>query len=327
MLNKKVFYFPFKNANQYVDISKESISDSGFNVLNFKKLFHIKNIFDRKNNVAVLNWYEDRLYQKRFGKLRAFIEHFVVFFQLILMRLFARHIIWVRHNFKPHNRAQRPFTHKLTCGALNQLATKIVTLEKTESFNSTVIPHPLYRNDDEILHDINRVEPETFEVDYLFFGTIKPYKRLDELLILWPQDTFLKIVGYCQDKTYVEKIKAIISDKNLNVDWQNEYVSEQYLNQLLAKTRFVFMPHSDGAMISSGTFYQAINFGINIVCFDSFYARDKKDKHDFVHIVAKDNLEADLLKLFPVPPKVVMREALTWYGSKTIAQAWNNLLP
>ncbi|MFT6987740.1 MAG: hypothetical protein ACJAT7_003599, partial [Psychromonas sp.] len=42
---------------------------------------------------------------------------------------------------------------------------------------------------------------------------------------------------------------------------------------------------------------------------------------------AKDNLEADLLKLVPLPPKVVMREALTWYGRKTIAQAWNNLLP
>jgi beta-1,4-mannosyltransferase len=327
MANKKAFYFPFVHVNEYVEISKESISDSGFNVLNFKQLFNIKNIFDRKNNVAVLNLYEDRLYQKRFGKLRAFIEHFVVFFQLILMRLFASHIIWVRHNFKPHNRAQRPFTHKLTCGALNLLATKIVTLEKTESFNSTVIPHPLYRNDDEMLHDISRVEPETFEVEYLFFGTIKPYKRLDELLTLWPQDTFLKIVGDCQDKAYVEKIKAIISDKNLNVDWQNEYVSEQYLNQLLAKTRFVFMPHSDGAMISSGTFYQAINFGINIVCFDSFYARDKKAKHDFIHIVAKDNLEADLLKLVPVPPEVVVREALDWYGRKTIAQAWNNLLP
>jgi beta-1,4-mannosyltransferase len=327
MLNKKVFYFPFKNANQYVDISKESISDSGFNVLNFKQLFNIKNIFDRKNNIAVLNWYEDRLYQKRFGKFRVFIEHFIVFCQLIFMWLFASHIIWVRHNFKPHNRARRPFTHKLTCGALNLLATKIVTLEKTESFNSTVIPHPLYRNDDEMLHDISRVGPETFEVEYLFFGTIKPYKRLDELLTLWPQDKFLKIVGYCQDKAYVEKIKAIISTKNLNVDWQNEYVSEQYLNELLAKTRFVFMPHSDGAMISSGTFYQAINFGINIVCFDSFYAGDKKAKHDFVHIIAKDSLRTDLLKIVPVPPKVVMREALNWYGRKTIAKAWSNLLP
>ncbi|PKG98765.1 hypothetical protein [Paraglaciecola sp. MB-3u-78] len=184
MANKKAFYFPFIHVNEYVEISKESISESGFEVLDFKKLFHIKNIFDRKNNVAVLNWYEDRLYQKRFGKLRAFIEHFIVFFQLILMRLFASHIIWVRHNFKPHNRAQRPFTHKLTCGALNLLATKIVTLEKTESFNSTVIPHPLYRNDDEMLHDINRLEPVSFEVECLFFGTIKPYKRLDELLTL-----------------------------------------------------------------------------------------------------------------------------------------------
>jgi beta-1,4-mannosyltransferase len=200
MLNKEVFYFPFNNTNQYVDISKKNISESGFEVLNLKKLFNIKNVLDRNSNVAVLNWYDDRLYQKRLGKLRAFIEHFVVFFQLILIRLFASHIIWVRHNLKPHNRVQRPFTHKLTCRALNQLATKIVTLEKTESFNSTVIPHPLYRNDDEILHDISRVESESFEVDYLFFGTIKPYKRLDELLILWLQDTFLKIVGYCQDK-------------------------------------------------------------------------------------------------------------------------------
>jgi beta-1,4-mannosyltransferase len=114
---------------------------------------------------------------------------------------------------------------------LNLIATKVVTLEKTESFNSTVIPQPLYRNNDEILNDISRVEPENFEVKYLFFGTIKPYKRLDELLSFWPQNTFLKIVDYCQDKTYLKKIMTIISTKNLNVDWQNEYVSEQYLNK------------------------------------------------------------------------------------------------
>lgn len=326
MVNKKAFYFPFVHVNEYVEISKKSISESGFEVLHFKSLFNIKNLFSRTDNVAVLNWYEDRLYQKRFGQLRAFIEHFVVLFQLISMKLFASHIIWVRHNFKPHNRGNRPFTHKLSCAALNFIATEIVTLEKTEAFNSTVIPHPLYRDDADITHDIDSPEPELFDVDYLFFGTIKPYKRLDELLMVWPQNIFLKIVGYCQDKIYEEKIKAIIADKNLLVEWQNEYVSEAYLNDLLAKTRYVFMPHSDGAMISSGTFYQAINFGINIVCFDSFYARDKKAKHGFVHIVAKEHFEAELLKITPVPKKAVMREALAWYGRKTIVQAWSRLL-
>ncbi|MDP5130102.1 MAG: hypothetical protein NWQ54_04425, partial [Paraglaciecola sp.] len=247
MLNKKVFYFPFNNANQYVDISKKSISESGFEVLDFKTLFNFKSLFARADNVAVLNWYEDRLYQKRFGKLRAFIEHFVVFFQLISMKLFASHIIWVRHNFKPHNRGNRPFSHKLVCAALNLIASEIVTLEKTETFSSTVIPHPLYREDDDILHEINSTEAENIEFDYLFFGTIKPYKRLDELVTLWPEHTFLKIVGYCQEKAYEAKIKTIVADRNLHVEWQNEYVSEAYLNDLLVRTRYVFMPHSDGA--------------------------------------------------------------------------------
>ena len=326
MAHRKAFYFPFVHVNEYVEISKKSISETGLEVLNFKKLYSIKNLFSRANNIAVLNWYEDRLYQKRFGKLRAFIEHFVVFFQLVLMRLFASHIIWVRHNFKPHNRSTRPFTHKLCCAALNFIATEIVTLEKTEAFNSTVIPHPLYRDDADIMQEIDSPEPENFELDYLFFGTIKPYKRVDELLTIWPQETFLKIVGYCQDIIYEEKIKTIIADRNLHVEWQNEYVSEAYLNDLLAKTRYVFMPHSDGAMISSGTFYQAINFGINIVCFDSFYARDKKAKHDFVHVVAEENFAANLQQLHAVPKKKVMSEALAWYGRKTIVQTWSELL-
>jgi hypothetical protein len=116
MANKKAFNFPFVHVNEYVDISKESISESGFEVLDFKKLFSIKNLFNKGNNVTVLSWYEDRLYQKRFSKLRAFIEYFIVFFQLILMRLFTSHIIWVRHNFKPHNRAQRPLPTNLPVG-------------------------------------------------------------------------------------------------------------------------------------------------------------------------------------------------------------------
>jgi hypothetical protein len=48
MANKKVFYFPFVHVNEYVEISKESISESGFEVLDFKKLFNIKTYLIRE---------------------------------------------------------------------------------------------------------------------------------------------------------------------------------------------------------------------------------------------------------------------------------------
>tara|TARA_R110001592_G_scaffold275013_1_gene541973 strand:+ start:144 stop:1136 length:993 start_codon:yes stop_codon:yes gene_type:complete len=326
MTNKTAFYFPFIHVNQYVDISKKSIADCGYDVKNFKQLFSVKNLLNRRHNAVVLNWYEDRLYQKRFGPVRAFVEHFIVLFQLIFMRCFTSNIIWVRHNFKPHNRVKRPMTHKLTCAALKRLAKTIVTLEKTESFSSSVVPHPLYRDDEEMTKNISSDSETDNKVEYLFFGTIKPYKRLHDLLMLWPQHKPLKIVGYCQEPEYLEKIKAIVVSRNLNIDWQNEYVSDEYLNQLLTNTAYVFMPHSDGAMISSGTFYQAINFGVNIVCFDSFFARDKKAKHNFVHIVSEEHFEQDIENLVAVPKSVVMAEAMTWYGRSTITQAWRKLL-
>lgn len=326
MSNRSVYYFPFEHANQYVDINKNIIADAGFHVKRFSGVFNPINIIQRKRNIVVLNWFEDRPYQNRFTFLRSRLEFIIIFLQMIIIKMFAHKIIWVRHNFKPHNRDNRPFTHKLSCWALGLIADDVVTLENTKAFNSNIVPHPLYR-DDEVIISSSKTQPEAASsLEYMFFGTIKPYKRLHQLLMLWPQTTFLKIVGKCQDQNYVEEINSIIERRGLDVEWLNDYVSDEYLDELLAKTKFVFLPHSDGAMISSGTFYQAINFGVNIVCFDSYFARDKKAKHDFVHIVSEANFTENFENLVAVPKAKIMEEAVIWYGRSTVSEAWSNIL-
>jgi hypothetical protein len=59
---KRVFYFPYVHVNQYVDISKQLIGECGFDIKNFKKLFHPKNVLRRKDNVAVLNFQKTALF-------------------------------------------------------------------------------------------------------------------------------------------------------------------------------------------------------------------------------------------------------------------------
>src|SRR5690606_3913275 len=117
--------------------------------------------------------------------------------------------------------------------------------------------------------------PEQRSIDYLFFGTIKPYKQVEELLEYWPAGRTLNILGYCADQHYSSYLNGIILRRKLAVNWQNEYVDEQELNYALAHTRYVIMPHEDDSMISSGTFYHAASYGTNFLCFPSKFAVNK----------------------------------------------------
>jgi beta-1,4-mannosyltransferase len=242
------------------------------------------------------------------------------------MPVLASKIIWVRHNFKPHNRLKRPFTHRINCSLLKLISNRVVTLEKVSEFDSTLIPHPLYEDDHTLLTHIDSFSEEKNANSFLFFGTIKPYKKLEILLNAWPKLRQLRIVGYCQDEKYFKELQSIIEQRKLFVEWTNEYVSDEYLEHLLSKTRYVIMPHDDGAMISSGSFYQAINFGANVICFDSDFARKKANLHRFVHIVASPNMDEFLTELPFVATKQVMREAFESYGRKKIHCSWKQLL-
>ena len=75
----------------------------GFDIKPFKSLYHPRNLLSREENWVVLNWYEDQPFRKGLSGIRRVVFIASFFVTLWVMRLFSKNIIWVRHNYRPHN--------------------------------------------------------------------------------------------------------------------------------------------------------------------------------------------------------------------------------
>lgn len=357
-MSNNIYYFPFNHVNRYVELSKHSLSELGYQVKSYRKLYSIANLCKRKHNTVLLNWFEDRPYRKSLSPAKQYLELLRTLLAIIMMPLFCRRVIWIRHNYLPHNLAdglthnlpsglaqnadqsppdngdvvvKQPLSHRLSCYLLGRLASEVVCMEKTP-FATATVPHPLYRTDVQIEQAISATQSigqgvsDDLQLDYVFFGCIKPYKKVHELLECWPVALRLDLLGYCADKHYAQQLNDIIVRRDLLVRWQNKYVDDQVLNHVLGKTRYVIMPHQDDSMISSGTFYHGASYGTNFLCFASKFASEKKQQHPFVHLVDKTRLEQDLASINYMPRTQVIAQSLSCYGQTAQQQAWQKLL-
>ncbi|NMH60511.1 hypothetical protein [Alteromonas ponticola] len=323
---RHLYLYPFEHSNAFVARTKQAFCELGYVPRSFKQLFGVHNLFHRKDNAVVLNWYEDQPFRKGLNTITRPMFVVSFFFTLLAMRLFSSNVVWVRHNFKPHNVAKASLLYRVVISMLQKIANKVVTLEATPEIKAAVVKHPLYKDDAHLLAKIHAGHQQHRSIDYLYFGSIKPYKRLDALLAVWPQDKKLVIAGYCSDHNHAAELRQLIRARHLQVTWNNAFLSDEELESTVTNTRFVILPHDDNAMISSGTFYYALGLGANIICFDSAFAREKARAFEFVKIVDRERLATQLDAIEYVTSCDVLTSAYQHYNEKAIADSWRPVL-
>ncbi len=323
---RHLYLYPFEHSNAFVERTKRAFCELGYTPLRFKRLFSLKNVFQRKQNAVVLNWYEDQPFRKGLSVVTRPLFILSFFFTLLSMRIFSSNVVWVRHNFKPHNVNKASTLYRIVIKMLSIVATKIVTLEYTPEVKASVVKHPLYKTDSQLLAQIHSNTQQAKKNDYLYFGSIKPYKRLDSLLAVWPEDKKLVIAGYCADHNHAAELRQLIRARHLQVTWENAFLTDAELEKTVANSRFVILPHDDNAMISSGTFYYALGLGANIICFDSAFAREKARAFPFVRIVDREHLASELKSISYVDSGDVLTSAYHHYNEKAVADSWRPVL-
>lgn len=321
-MKQRIYIYPYEHNNQIIENTKSVFSDLGLDVHPFKHILRPGRLFNRKNNTLVINWLEDQPYRRGITASK----RTAVFVSFCLLLLWAKmacaKTIWVRHNFKPHSANSKPRYHQLMCNWLSMLN---ICPHYLESYVGTHhLLHPLYLKDKSI-RALQRRDLPRKENSYLFFGAIKPYKNLHKLIDKWPHNLRLSILGYCSDKHYTQSLQKQLAKRG-NISWKNEFVAQSTLNEYLTETDFVLLPHQDNAMVSSGTFYHAISYGCNLICFDSRFAQHKASQHPFVHILNEDQLATDLQNLVAVPKQEVLHQALSQYGQQKILERWAQIL-
>ncbi len=319
---KQLYLYPYEHANGFIDRTKSVFSALGFSIHPFRSLFRFGNISRRKSNWVVLNWYEDQPFRQGMSGMKrvTFILGFIV--SLWTLRLFTDHIIWVRHNFKPHNTQSNNDFYRYIVRLMRYLSDRVITLEPTDILGTVVAKHPLYKGDEELLALQRRLSSASKQYRFLYFGSIKPYKRLDMLLHRWPADKPLTIKGYCADPRYTATLNNIIAERELQVHWENRFLDDDELEAAVANTEYVILPHDDNAMISSGTFYMALSLGANVLCLDSVFARYKAGVFNFVKVISTTRLPEQLDNLEHVPSEQVIAQAMAHYNDRAVQSAW-----
>lgn len=321
-----LYLYPIEHNNDFIARCKSVYDQLGFSVRPFKQLFRWPSLRERQHNTVVLNWYEDQPYRQGLtGVKRAlFVCGFLL--SILSMRLFSRNIVWLRHNYKPHNVSHKPLLFRLTTTLLQWVSHQVVSLEPTGEFSSQVVKHPLYLADEALLDRHPALAHGPRDTDFLYFGAIKPYKRLDKMLRVWPPSVPLRILGKCSDTAHTALLEKIIDGRQLKVTWQNAFIEQDDLEQAVSRSRYVLIPHEDGAMVSSGSFYMALSFGANVVCFESAFGRAKAAEFASVQVVAAEQLASRLPRLSYTSPGLVLEQALVHNGEQAVRQAWQAVL-
>lgn len=317
MSSKKILYcYPTESDdNLYITSCRRVWESAGYIVKFFPNSF--SGLVDFKlffGNTIVLNWFEDRIAHGGI-QILSFLKSMIL---LLVIRCTFKKVIWVRHNLKPHNEYS-PALYKLLLNVLDLFSDVTVTHRYVKGLKSCYIPHPLYPVDEGIKCDVK-------DIDYLYFGVVKPYKDIDLLLEGWPVDQALVMAGYCNDIKYEKKLKVIIHARNLKVTWRNEFIEYNDLCALISRAKCIVLPHSDGNMIVSGAFYQAVSLGVNVVIRDGVLFKEYLCKFDFVHPFNINNIESSLNGLSMHSHEHIIEVAQNEFSDHVIAECWNKVI-
>ncbi|TGZ32607.1 hypothetical protein EQ875_03842 [Photobacterium damselae subsp. damselae] len=282
MTNKDIiFYFPSNSAeNEYMNNQVDIFRAITKNVYPLKKILNFKYLFSRNRNIIVLNWFEDIFSDKcSLSKVLLGIG------LLIFLKISSKKIIYVRHNLNPHSNKNIKcfiFFQK----ALQLFSSNVIT-HRGIGENNFVIPHPYYKNKNNLSHK-NR------DINYLCFGRIQRYKGIETLLSNWPENEKLLILGFCDDNQLELEIERIINDRSLDVVWVNKRIDKDELDNYLSRTKFVIIPYVDNSMIVSGVFYHSISFGCNIIMRESKYAHYCMKNYENIYEFNYNNMNIKL---------------------------------
>ena len=248
---RKIYYSPFNNlSNDYCNRMKHFLSSYGevlpLNKSNFLKLFFMI----RKKDYNFLNWFENSIIKNSKFSLLGFLK---VFCLMILYRLSLGTLVFVKHNNYPHDCCKEDI--KISMWAIKifeKIANKVVIHSIPDvKDNYFYIPHPLYQE----LENSELVN--TGCNNYLIFGRILPYKKIEQVIEVFPKNKNLIIAGSCDDEIYLKKIKNICLSKP-NIEILPRFLEHNEIKSLVEKSAGILITHNDDDMIVSGSFFYAM---------------------------------------------------------------------
>ncbi|MDP2947644.1 MAG: glycosyltransferase [Nanoarchaeota archaeon] len=280
MKNKKfnIIFSPYNEKNPYQKILIKALNRLNINVMTSEpKLSRLitKKVW-RKYNILHLHWIHP-FYISR-NLLTSIIDLTIFIFELIFLKIMGMKIIWTSHNIQDHEN-NYPRLDKICRIFTSKIVDTIIVHSKTGKniiIKSLGIKDPnkiyiifhgnyiKYYKNEISKHEARRIlKMNKDSFIYLFFGIIRPYKGVIELIKHFKKlddhkDKSLIIAGESNHTNLTKQIKKEIGT-NKNIMFINKFIDEDKIQLYMNSANVVVLPYKN--ILTSGSAILAMSFG------------------------------------------------------------------
>ncbi|MCD8298086.1 MAG: hypothetical protein LUC88_10990 [Prevotella sp.] len=263
---QKLFYYPSARDVDYdnpYSVNYKNALTKYFLVLNNhlrrkpakKVICLLQNAFFA--DIFIFNWIENICQ----GRLSA-IKYRIVQLAFLIIKLRKRKIVWMFHNFHPHQGSDKyseaimsyMFGNASIIISHSKAATEYA--RQRAKCDVKYECHPVAP----IAH-LENTTPSAIHPDILIWGTIAHYKGIVEFLSyskVRASNLNIFIVGRCKYPDLENRIRSLCND---NICYENRKVSFSELKALISNSKYVLFPYIGSCVSSSGALIDTIVLG------------------------------------------------------------------
>lgn len=255
---------PFVNeTNDYINRVKSILVGCGYDVqpFSFRTLLSPKALgLFKRDNVVLMHWLESRVFSEGRSGARirpAGLLQFAIY--VLVLALMRARLVYFVHDHAVHDLTgwRRAFSVRLIW-LLRQLADVRVVHDPSfcDTYQATYLPHPLYQErNPEVMPP--RPSSGTFRAGIL--GAVRPYKRIEHIIDVWPEGPELLIRGR-SDAAYEQLLRERIQARGpgIRIQLVTGFMSREEFEGEMNQLDALILPHADASALVSGAFFEAI---------------------------------------------------------------------
>lgn len=235
-------------------------------------------------------------------------------FELLVVKALGVRIVWTVHNLRDHERRAdrvelgvRHLLVRLADAVIVHCESIVDTIidtyrlpdEASEKFSAIHHGHYLDNYQDVVSRETARefIDAEDDETVFLFFGRIRPYKNVPELLRTFEEldeeTARLVVVGNPIDESLAEEIQELAAADD-RVELVLEFVPDEDVQLYMRAADAVVLPFSE--ILTSGSTILAMSFGRTVVVPDIGCVSDLTDHNPVQRSLTYDSSDPDGLR-------------------------------
>jgi beta-1,4-mannosyltransferase len=331
--------WPFRApSNRYIELHKLLLAEIGYEprpLMPRELLRGDWRLLLRRDTLVTLHWFESAPFRPsgRAVSVTGWLSFGLVL--TLLWMLPARSAYFV-HNHAVHDargawKALSERLIRLLCRVTSLRVVHDPGPSAAAAYGACYLPHPLYWDAPGAAPPARKAAGAG-QPRLSVLGSIRPYKRLDELLEHWPAALPLLIAGRCAPD-YEARLRAIIERRRLAplVRLDAGFLDEPSFAERLDATDVLLLPHDPQSMLVSGGFFEAFGRVPLIVARASPFMRGMAAQHPNVLVYEQAEELGPLLQRLlhdwsaaPPPPSAEL--ARSQFGWATCVRCYREAL-